>query len=93
LKPPLRLHPLHSGFCQVLDLEGQVVGNLRLVHMRWKFKAIGFDEQGQVIPGGGPLTDRHNLSFDRLDETEICTALLGERIATAQAHFQGESTG
>ncbi len=61
--------------------------------MRWKFKAIGFDEQGQVIPGGGPLTDRHNLSFDRLDETEICTALLGERIATAQAHFQGESTG
>lgn len=73
----------------MLDLEGQVVGNLRLVQMRWKFKAIGFDEQGQVIPGGGPLTDRHNLSFDRLDETEICTALLGERIATAQAHFQG----
>jgi hypothetical protein len=93
LKPPLRLRPLHSGFCQVLDLEGQVVGNLRLVQMRWKFKAMGFDEQGRVIPGGGPLTDRHNLSFDRLDETEICAALLRERTAAALAHLQGVSTG
>ena len=27
---------------------------------------------GQVMPGDGPLSDRHNACFDRLDEAAIC---------------------
>jgi hypothetical protein len=41
----------------------------------WKFKAIGYDTQGDVIPGGGPLTERHNTTFADLDETQISTLL------------------
>jgi hypothetical protein len=29
-----------------------------------------------VIPGGGPLTDRHNLTFTVLDEALVSAALL-----------------
>ena len=50
---------------------GQHVGNLKLIGSVWKFKAIGFDASGQVVPGGGPLTDQHNASFAALDEVEI----------------------
>ncbi|MBC7919260.1 MAG: hypothetical protein H7Y28_15770 [Rhodoferax sp.] len=39
------------------------VGNLKRVGAVWKFKAIGYDADGSVVPGGGPLTDRHNAEF------------------------------
>ena len=55
----------------MLNDTGQHVGNLKLIGVAWKFKAIGYDASGQVIPGGGPLTDRHNTSFAALDEAEI----------------------
>jgi hypothetical protein len=73
----LSLSPAVAGACPVLDAQGRQVGNLKLIGGRWKFKAIGHDAQGQIIPGGGPLTDRHNTSFDRLDATEISARLLG----------------
>ena len=76
--PGLSIGPVRGGTCAVLDMQGRQVGNLKFVSGRWKFKAIGHDDQGQVIPGGGPLTERHNMSFDRLDGTEIATRLLGE---------------
>jgi hypothetical protein len=47
------------------------VGNLKQIGGVWKFKAIGYDAAGQVVPGGGPLTDRHNTLFAILDEAEI----------------------
>jgi hypothetical protein len=47
------------------------VGNLKLIGSVWKFKAIGYDASGQVIPGGGPITDKHNSAFAALDEAEI----------------------
>lgn len=50
---------------------GLHVGNLKLIGGVWKFKAIGYDAAGQVIPGGGPLTDRHNIAFATLDEVGI----------------------
>lgn len=56
---------------RVLTEQGEHVGNLKLIQSVWKFKAIGYDPQGDVIPGGGPLTHRHNASFFHLDETEI----------------------
>ena len=75
--PGLTLGPVLGGACAVLDAQGRQVGNLKLIGGRWKFKAIGHDAQGQFIPGGGPLTDRHNLSFEQLDRAEISTRLLG----------------
>jgi hypothetical protein len=68
---PFTLKPLNAGACQLLDARGQHVGNLKLINAVWKFKAIGYGPQGEVIPGGGPLTDRHNTTFARLDATEI----------------------
>jgi hypothetical protein len=41
----------------------------------WKFKAIGYAQNGDVIPGGGPLTDRHNTTFIALDEALISARL------------------
>ncbi len=68
---PLRLHPVSAGICQVQASDGLHVGNLKLIGGLWKFKAIGYDDSGQVIPGGGPFTDRHNTVFTVLDEAEI----------------------
>lgn len=76
--PGLTIGPDQGGVCAVLDAQGCQVGNLKLIGGRWKFKAVGHDDQGQVIPGGGPLTDRHNMGFDRLDTTEITHRLLGD---------------
>ena len=47
------------------------VGNLNLIGGVWKFKAIGYDTSGLVVPGGGPLTHKHNQAFVTLDEAEI----------------------
>ena len=67
----LRLAPAGPGICRVLTRAGLHVGNLKLIAGAWKFKAIGHDQAGQVVPGGGPLTDRHNTVFATLDESEI----------------------
>ena len=54
---------------------GLHVGNLKLIGGAWKFKAVGYDASGQVIPGGGPLTDRHNTVFAALDEAQLNAVL------------------
>ena len=54
---------------------GLHVGNLKLIGVVWKFKAIGYDAVGQVVPGGGPLTEKHNLMFASLNEEKINLAL------------------
>ena len=71
----LKLQPESLGICRVLTSAGLHVGNLKLIGGVWKFKAIGIDASGQLIPGGGPLTDRHNTIFAALDET-LVTAVL-----------------
>jgi hypothetical protein len=60
---------------RVLTDQGEHVGNLKAINAIWKFKAIGYDQNGDVIPGGGPLTDRHNATFVTLDEAVISAAL------------------
>lgn len=60
---------------RVLTDQGEHVGNLKLINAIWKFKAIGYDENGDVIPGGGPLTHRHNMTFVTLDEAETSARL------------------
>ena len=56
---------------------GEWVGNLKRIGSVWKFKAVGVDA-GQLVPGGGPLTHRHNLTFASLDEAVISAALRGD---------------
>ena len=56
----LRLEPVSNAVFRVLTGEGAHVGNLKLSQGVWKFKAIGYDQRGAVLPGWGPLTDFHN---------------------------------
>ncbi len=74
---PFKLQALNPSSCQLLDAHGQHVGNLKLINGSWKFKAIGYGPHGELIPGGGPLTDRHNTTFVRLDAAEIGAGLVG----------------
>ena len=71
----LRLHTVSPVVCRVLTNSGLHVGNLKLIGGVWKFKAIGYDADGQVIPGGGPLTDMHNTIFKTLDDERISQIL------------------
>ena len=73
-----QLHPVNSLVCGVHTSDGTHVGNLKLIVGAWKFKAIGVDANGHVIPGGGPLTGQHNKVFAVLDEAAISAALLTE---------------
>ena len=72
----LKLKPVYSLVCGVHTSDGTLVGNLKLIAGAWKFKAIGVDVNGHVIPGGGPLTGQHNKVFAVLDEAAISAALL-----------------
>ena len=38
---------------RVLTDQGEQVGSLKLINAIWKFKAIGYDAQGALVPGGG----------------------------------------
>lgn len=55
--------------------DGSHVGNLKRVGTVWKFKAIGYDAAGSVVPGGGPLTNRHNTAFATPDAAEVSAKL------------------
>jgi len=72
----LTLSKLSDQTYRLLDAQCNHVGNLKSIQGVWKFKAIGYDEHGDVLPGGGPLTDRHNTTFTELDEAEISATLL-----------------
>ena len=69
--PASLLTPQTEGVCALHDPSGLHVGNFKSVNGQWKFKAVGYGPAGQVMPGHGPLTDRHNACFDRLDEAII----------------------
>lgn len=67
--------PINASACALLDAQGLHVGNLKRINGLWKFKAIGYDTQGLVTPGGGPLTDRHNVVLSQLDDAALSAAL------------------
>jgi hypothetical protein len=71
----LTLSPVNDGVCQVNHRELGHVGNLKRTGSVWKFKAIGYGAGGEVIPGGGPLTDFHNTQFPTPDEALVNAAL------------------
>ena len=71
----LKLEVLNAQVFRVLTDTGEHVGNLKLIGGSWKFKAIGQDAQGQLIPGGGPFTHQHNRVFAAPDEAVVSAAL------------------
>ena len=74
---PLALERVNDQVFAVNTAQGAHVGNLKRVGAVWKFKAVGYDGSGAVMPGHGPLTDQHNLSFAAWDEALICSRLAG----------------
>lgn len=71
----LQLRTVNDSVHAVLTADGEHVGNLKRVGAIWKFKAIGYEANGDVIPGGGPLTDRHNLVLDTASADALNTAM------------------
>ena len=80
----LHLRPVNAQVYSAHTANGEHVGNLKLIGGVWKFKAIGYDDSGQVIPGGGPLTDQHNTVFATLDDFDLFPPLLGDSKLSAQ---------
>jgi hypothetical protein len=76
-RPPLSLEPVNDGVYRVVDARAQHVGNLKRIGGQWKFKAVGYTEQGALIPGGGPLTAQHNQVFERPNAVEVSAGLTG----------------
>jgi hypothetical protein len=76
LPGPLSLQATNANVHSVHLADGAHVGNLKRIGSVWKFKAVGYDATGAVEPGGGPLTDRHNMVFAQPDATEITARLL-----------------
>jgi hypothetical protein len=72
---PLILSRVNDQLWQVLLQQGDHVGNLKLIGGVWKFKAVGYDASGGVMPGHGPLTQHHNARFEAFDEAAITAAL------------------
>lgn len=71
----LTLREVNANVQSVHLADGTHVGNLKRVGAVWKFKAIGYDTDGSVIPGGGPLTDKHNTEFAVPDVHAVNTQL------------------
>ena len=69
---------INEGVCALFDDSGLHVGNFKWIQGQWKFKAVGYDPHNQVLPGGGPLTARHNITFVQLDESEIRAQFFGK---------------
>lgn len=75
--PQLSLSPVNPDVFSVHLPDGTHVGNLKRIGAVWKFKAIGHDAAGHVIPGGGPLTGRHNTTFSAPDALALNSKLGG----------------
>ena len=67
----LHLRTVNAQVCSAHTASGEHVGNLKRIGGVWKFKAIGYDTNGQVMPGGGPLTGQHNTVFTVLDDFDL----------------------
>jgi hypothetical protein len=74
-KDRLTLVRVNDGVFNVRDPQGLHVGNLKLIAGCWKFKAVGHGPDGELVPGGGPLTKHHNTVFDRPDAAEVGAGL------------------
>ena len=72
----LELQTLDKDLCRVTDAHGVCVGHFKRIQGVWKFKALGQDAEGRTVPGGGPLTHRHNTVLVELNADSVNAALL-----------------
>ena len=72
---PLTLRLVNSNVHSVHLIDGTHVGNLKRIGAIWKFKAVGYDVNGDVLPGDGPFTDRHNAQFNEPDAQQVSATL------------------
>lgn len=79
--PSLTLTPFNANVYTVRTAQSEHVGNLKRVGTIWKFKAIGYDETGALIPGGGPLTEFHNTVLPVPDTLALNAALYRPPVA------------
>ena len=77
----LQLRPVNPNVYAVHTATGAHVGNLKRIGEIWKFKAVGYGTQGEVEPGGGPLTGHHNAIFEVPD-----AAALSARVTVLPPH-------
>lgn len=70
----LHFKPVSDLVIGVCLPSGEQVGSLKRIGGVWKFKAVGF-EGGHLVPGGGPLTARHNLTFAAFDAAVVSAVL------------------
>jgi len=56
--------------------DGSHVGNLKRIGTLWKFKAVGYENTGGVVPGGGPFTSLHNMQLSAPDVDEVNAKLV-----------------
>ncbi len=73
--PLLTLSPVNADVYSVHTTDSLHIGNLKRIGAVWKFKAIGYDAAGQLIPGGGPYTGRHNTTLAAPDGAALAAAL------------------
>jgi len=81
LSGPLAVLPVNANVVSVHQADGAHVGNLKRVGAVWKFKAVGYDAAGAVEPGGGPLTNQHNMVFAQPNAAEVSARLLASHAA------------
>jgi hypothetical protein len=74
---PLSLSAVNANVHSVHLPDGSHVGNLKRIGLLWKFKAVGYDAAGGVVPGGGPLTHLHNTPLTAPDAAELNAKLGG----------------
>ena len=74
----MHIEIINKGVYALYDPAGLHVGHFKWIQGQWKFKAVGYGPHDQVLPGGGPLTERHNITFAQLDESEIGAQFFGE---------------
>ena len=72
----LTLNRVNDLVYAVKQADGNLVGNLKHIGAVWKFKAIGVEADGSLVPGGGPFTHRHNTPFDSPDDALVSATLL-----------------
>ncbi|MDZ4187954.1 MAG: hypothetical protein U1D25_07605 [Hydrogenophaga sp.] len=72
----LSLRALNEAVYAVFDAQNSHVGHLKRIGAVWKFKAVGYTAQGALVPGGGPLTHRHNAVFEHPDAADLAARLL-----------------
>lgn len=75
----LTLRPVNANVHSVHLADGSHVGNLKRIGAIWKFKAVGYGAAGDVEPGGGPLTQRHNTEFAEPDARAVSATLAPNR--------------